>query len=148
MPAPLDPAADRRLSERLRRSETLRTTAEYRRLAREGARRHGPLLQLQLAPNRLAHPRIGTTVGRKVGGAVVRNRLKRWTRECYRRSALRAALPSFDLVVQPKPAAATAPFAAYRAELERLLAQLPAGGVSDARDARDAGRSRRRAAAG
>ena len=111
--------------ERLLRDETLRTTSEYQRCYRDGSRRHGALLVLHFRSNQTGRARLGASVSRKVGGAVVRNRLKRWTRECFRRSKLRAALPDFDLVVQPKPAAGSSEFAAYCRELERLLAQLP-----------------------
>jgi ribonuclease P protein component len=116
-----DPAAR---GERLLRDETLRTTADYQRCYREGARRHGALAVVHARANGLGRVRLGTSVGRKVGGAVVRNRLKRWTRECFRRSPLRAALPALDLVVQPKPGAGAADHGAYCRELERLLKPL------------------------
>ena len=37
--------------------------------------------------SRAGSGRMGITVSRKVGGAVVRNRVKRWIRECFRRRA-------------------------------------------------------------
>lgn len=43
-------------------------------------------------------PRLGITVSRKVGGAVVRNRLKRRIREIYRRYPDRTSL-EHDLIV-------------------------------------------------
>lgn len=74
--------------------------------------------------NELAHPRLGITASRKVGGAVVRNRLKRRVREIYRRSPERPSLPPRDLVVHLQPPAARAPVAELRRELLELLGKL------------------------
>ncbi len=117
---PPAPPADQRLP----RQETLRRSADYRLCYRTGRRRSGSFAQLHVRPNDAGGPRLGITASRKVGGAVVRNRLKRWVRECYRRSATRAALPPVDLVVHLKNEAARAAFASLCAELERELARL------------------------
>ena len=110
-------------AERLARQETLRRTSDYRLGYRDGARRHGPLATLHLRPNELARPRLGITASRKVGGAVVRNRLKRRARETYRRWARRGELGGLDLIVHYKPAAAAADRATLARELERLFAE-------------------------
>lgn len=97
----------------------LRRSTDYQRCYREGRRRSGALATLHFVSNGLEHPRLGVTVSRKVGGAVVRNRLKRWTRDYFRRQAPRTALDGVDLVVHFKPAAGSASGAAVRDELVR-----------------------------
>jgi ribonuclease P protein component len=110
--------------ERLPDREKLRRRADYLRCYRTGRRRHGNLAILYHAPNDLGHPRIGITASRKVGKAVVRQRLKRRTREVYRRWEHRGRLPAMDLVVHLKPEAGDSDFRTYREELLRLLAGL------------------------
>lgn len=48
------------------------------------------------------NPRLGIVVSRKVGPAVLRNRIKRWIREVFRKH--KASLPSgVDVVLRPQP---------------------------------------------
>jgi ribonuclease P protein component len=68
------------------------------------------------------------TATRKIGNAVVRNRLRRRCREVYRRYRRRADLPALDIVVNLKPRAAVADFDETRRQLERQLATLIDGG--------------------
>ncbi len=67
---------------------------------------------------------MGMTVSKKVGGAVLRVRLKRRIREIFRRWSERSRLPAFDLVVHVKPQMATASFEQIQSELRRLLRKL------------------------
>ncbi len=110
--------------ESLTRAERLRKRSDYLRCYRTGRRRHGALAVLYAAPNELGHARLGMTVSKKVGGAVLRVRLKRRIREIYRRWSERSSLPALDLVVHAKPAMASASFDRLRRELLRQLGSL------------------------
>jgi ribonuclease P protein component len=110
--------------ERLLPQEKLRRRADYLRCYRTGRRRHGSLAILHFVPNQVGHPRLGITASRKVGKAVVRQRLKRRIREIYRRWNHRGMLPALDLVVHLKPEAKTSDFASIQAELLRLFSGL------------------------
>jgi ribonuclease P protein component len=79
-------------------------------------------MTLHYVPNEAGAPRLGVTISRKVGGSVVRHRVKRRIVDAFRRSALRGRLPAWDFVAHVKPAAAGADYAALRQELESLLA--------------------------
>src|SRR3954452_2517335 len=67
--------------------------------------------------------RLGVTVSKKVGNAVLRNRVKRWIRDCYRRR--RPEFPAgLDLVVVARPPAAKANHGAVCNELASLARRL------------------------
>jgi ribonuclease P protein component len=62
----------------------LRANADFQRLRSEGRTLLHPLLMVSMLPNGLEHARFGFAVGRRIGKATVRNRIKRWMREAIR----------------------------------------------------------------
>ena len=77
--------------------------------------------------NGLQHPRLGLSVSRKIGGAVVRNRWKRRLREAFRLNQSNLP-PGIDLIVIPRSAggpsrAGEPPFEVLANSLVRLAAR-------------------------
>jgi ribonuclease P protein component len=67
--------------------------------------------------------RFGISVKKALGGAVVRNRIKRRIREILRRN--RTEIPTgWDIVIHPRTTVAQAAFAPLEAELVRLLRSI------------------------
>jgi len=81
---------------------------------------------LFFAANQLPYSRVGVTTTKKLGKANVRNRLKRWTREIYRRQRQPLGLDqnALDLVINVKSNAAMAEFRDYSSDLERALRKI------------------------
>lgn len=108
-------------------TERLRRSREYQHCYRAGRRRTGRLFILYFLENEFGTIRVGVTASRKVGAAVVRHRLKRWTREVLRRWPERRALPPMDLVIHMNPVAAQASFGEFRLDLQTAIQALRPG---------------------
>lgn len=94
---------------------------------REGRVLSGPLVTVRLRPNGLATFRFAVVAGKRVGTAVVRNRVRRRLREIARQLPIR---PGVDLVFGARPAAATATFGELTTAVIDLLRRAKAlGGV-------------------
>lgn len=81
----------------MRFSSALKQNHIFRRLYATSGYANG-LLVLYARRNRTAYNRVGVTVGKKLGCAVVRNRVRRRLREVYRLNEARF-LPGWDIVV-------------------------------------------------
>lgn len=93
----------------LPRSHRLGSSADFQRIYQTKTFVNlGPVV-IHGAPNSLGHLRLGLSIPRGAGGAVIRNRIKRLFREAFRHlSAARAAgAPGYDLVVNIKPGRAS-----------------------------------------
>jgi ribonuclease P protein component len=114
---------------RLPRAERLRKRAGFQAVQNRGRKLHTEHFLVFV----LAHPmekgtaatrssRLGVTVSRKVGGSVVRNRVKRLVREAFRRR--KALFPrGVDLVFVAKKQAVDVTYEQVSGEIEKLCAR-------------------------
>lgn len=97
-------------------------SADFRTVYDNGTRVSGPLFAAFCMARRErdgAGVRIGLTVPKALGGAVVRNRIKRRLRAAFRLQRADWNI-DWDIVLNPRKAAIFAPFA----DLERALAEV------------------------
>ncbi len=71
--------------QRLRPSERLRHAREYHQVFQSGKKLVSPLFVVYVLPGSGSFSRLGMAVSKRVGKAVVRNRIKRLIRELFRR---------------------------------------------------------------
>jgi ribonuclease P protein component len=98
----------------------LRSRQDFVRLAESGRSRAHPLFVVHFVPNALDRDRFAISTGRRLGGAVQRNRVRRRLREILRRRP-DADGPGWDVLIVARPASLDASFDELRITLERLL---------------------------
>ena len=106
--------------QRLRAAERLRCPRAYQRVFEQGEKLVGSLFILYVLPTSKPYSRLGMAVSKRIGNAVVRNRIKRYLRETFRQH--KAFLPSAcDLVCVARREAAGASLALYTQQFLALL---------------------------
>lgn len=87
---------------------SLTQNSQFLRLYRRGKSVVTPTMVVYAAKNRTGERRLGITAGKKVGGAVQRNRAKRRIRELYR-TVFAQLVPGYDLCIVARTFAVRAP---------------------------------------
>lgn len=117
-----------RSSESFGRDRRVLRRADYLETYAHGRRHVGRWLVFFVRPADGPRARLGVTITKKTGSAVVRNRLRRRLRELFRRSGSFAA--PVDVVVNVRPGAEGTDFAELSRDFEKLarrsLPEVPA----------------------
>ena len=119
---------------RFPRSGRLLRHADFERVYKQGRRhfstavtvfylRRQPASENEGSANAVSGLRVGFTVGRALGGAVQRNRMKRRLREAVRLTRT-ATGPNVDVVINPKKSVLTVDFEVVLNEVRRAFAVI------------------------
>ena len=116
---------------RFPRSLRLLKHADFDRVYKRGRRHFSSHMTVFYSPQEKGPARVGFTVGRLLGGAVERNRIRRRLREAVR---LRHAVLTgpVDVVINPKKSAIRVEFSALLEEVEQAF-QLIARRIAEER---------------
>lgn len=101
--------------EQFPREHRIAGSREFRAIYDAGLKVNSASFVLFGRANKLEHHRLGLTVSRKIGGSVIRNRVKRLFREVFRKSS--EEIPHhFDLIVNAKRNCINVAFERLRSE--------------------------------
>ena len=100
--------------------ESLRRAADFDALSRRGSARRHRFFAVRVRRNGLGRVRCGFAVSRRVGGAVVRNRVRRRLR-----ALIRATPPEggFDVLISAHPRIVDASFEELRAAIDESVTE-------------------------
>ena len=98
--------------------EHIRRRADFEAIYESGVKVNGRLMTMFVRQNHGESPRLGIAATRKIGGAVIRNRAKRLTRELFRHHKPASAV---DIVVIPRREFIDAPYPSLEREFDTLL---------------------------
>lgn len=118
---------------KLTRDEKILISRDYRRVMNKGVKYVGPSLVIIGVP--AIQRRVGIIASKKVGGAVVRNKVKRRLRECYRNTPLlltptresqwhQRSWPAMEFVIIARKSATDAPMHQLSSELIKAMIGL------------------------
>jgi len=117
----------KRVSQSFPRDARLLKHADFQAVYKQG-RKHfsGNMTAFYRENDRPAGSRVGLTIGKVLGGAVVRNRIRRRMRALVRQHLNELARP-LDLVLHPRKSVLTLKFVQLDAEIKQVFAAVQRG---------------------
>jgi len=101
----------------MKREQRLTQKSQYTTIQSQGKSWANELLVMKAFPNELEWSRFGFSVSKRVGKAVLRNRVKRLLRECAR---LITCKPGWDIVFIARSSVSTADYYQVKRAVEEL----------------------------
>lgn len=113
-----------------KKPDRLRRRSDFLRVQGAGRKWVSPTVIVQAGPGETPRIRFGLTATKKLGGAVVRNRIRRRLREAVRQllKAAPQAVAVHDIVLIGRAETATCPFPALLKDLKWCLKRLEVTG--------------------
>jgi ribonuclease P protein component len=105
----------------MKREERLTKPEQYTRVYNEGSSCADQLLVLKATPNHLEFSRFGISVSKRIGNAVVRNRVKRVLREILRSATV---TPGWDIILIARGPSAGGDYQRLQKSITSLLTRM------------------------
>jgi ribonuclease P protein component len=127
---PATPAVNetsKKVSQSFPRDARLLKHADFQVVYKQG-RKHfsGNMMAFYRESDRSSRPRVGFTVGKVLGGSVVRNRIRRRMRALVRQHLFELVRP-LDLILHPRKSVLTLKFAQLDSEIKQVFAAVQRG---------------------
>ncbi len=106
----------------MHKQNRLKSSKSFDYIYRHGASYKNGLLVLFVVKSKIKEPKVGFSVGKKVGGSVERNKTKRRLREAFYK-VFPSVKKGYNYVVVARSSVASASFEALSAALSSLLSE-------------------------
>ena len=102
--------------------ESIKKSADFSKVYKLGTAYSNRYFVVYAHPNDKKSARLGLSIGKKVGNAVVRNKLRRWIKEYFR--LIKRELPCADIVVIAKANANELVYTKKYSDIEENMSYL------------------------